>query len=230
MAVYKGNTVQGELSQGSNAFAEAYKGSQKVYTKSGGIPTFGTRLNDMCTVVGTIIDSTGQDLIYATLDMSYWLKNGNNTLLWSRETIDTGLPNYDEETYENELNSATENTNYILNTYDNNKYPLFKKLRNQATITIKNVIYYSQVPTAREAVPLIDYGAELNNIDPTYNNYRSTFPNGYWSYFYSSTENDRYQYLLCGDGEAMPSYKNPSSYSIDNVGLPIFEIPVSAFM
>lgn len=33
MTVYKGSTAQSELSQGSNTFTEAYKGSQKVYAQ-----------------------------------------------------------------------------------------------------------------------------------------------------------------------------------------------------
>lgn len=33
MTVYKGNTEQSELSRGSNAFAEGYKGSQKIYAR-----------------------------------------------------------------------------------------------------------------------------------------------------------------------------------------------------
>ena len=36
MTVYKGSVAQSELSQGSNAFAEAYKGSQKIYGKNSG--------------------------------------------------------------------------------------------------------------------------------------------------------------------------------------------------
>ena len=33
MTVYKGSAAQSELSQGSNAFTEAYKGSQKIYAQ-----------------------------------------------------------------------------------------------------------------------------------------------------------------------------------------------------
>lgn len=218
MTVYKGSTAQSELSQGSNTFAEAYKGSQKIYGKSGGIPTFGTRLNNMCTVVGTITDSTGQELVYALLDRSYRKKG-----YWSTEKIDTGLINYTTDNYMNDPNSATENTNYILTNYDNEKYPAFSLAREAGTIVLKGNIYYSQLVNMKQLIEIKNNKAELDKLDPT-SGTRLASENFCWV---SQEQNSTSTFGIVMFAGMITGgvQKQWGSYT----AMPVFEIPVSVF-
>lgn len=225
MTVYKGSAAQSELSQGSNAFAEGYKGSQKVYAKSGGIPTFGTRLNNMCTVVGTITDSVGQDLVYAVLDSSY---RTTNSYKWGTSTsLDTSLVNYTLDNWQTDPNSATENVNIILNNYDPSAFPAFNFARNAGTITIKGTPYNSQLPNLTELWEIAAHIAELDSLDPTTTKKLSSIGMGTWS---SQESSGFYGFDIYNFANNNTRRTSTGIKSIEFPVIPIFEIPVSAFM
>ena len=88
---------------------------------------FGDRIDNKATVVGTYDSNDGKTYVYAVLDAQY---RGAN-IAWSTglydSDIDTGLPNYESSASLNEQNheSATYNTDFIINNYSDHKF--FKK-------------------------------------------------------------------------------------------------------
>ena len=164
MTVYKGNAEQTELSQGNNAFAEAYKGGSQIY-KNGITPgEFGQRVENVCTVVGTRTNASGQNLAYAILDQQYRIAAG---YIWGPRGEATGLTSYTGSTYMNDPNSATDNTDYILNNFSANNYPAFKLARNAMTIKVNKKTYKSQLPTATELKEIYKYKSKIEILDPT---------------------------------------------------------------
>lgn len=175
--------------------------------------TVGQRIGNMATVVGETTNSNGESLVYAVLDQQF---RPNTSYSWGVFGVDTGLVNYSSD-YASDPNSATDNTDYILNNYDPNNYPAFRVARNAATIEIEGVTYQSQLPTAVELVEIYNHISSIESLDPTSTGSLST--RSYWSS--QEYNSDRCLYLNFTDSNTVRlNFKDDMLYII-----PIFEIP-----
>lgn len=199
-------------------------------------PTFGTRLGGKATVVGEYTDKEGHRYVFAVLDAQYRKQD----LMWYDKDVtgiwpppDTGLENYGQDIYSPMVNeSATYNTNYILNNYNPDSYPAFREARNAAIVEINGVEYKSQLPNIYELYKIWEKRNELDAFDPTL----SAYPDNSlvkWGYDGDSdldvwSSNEKTHYIagtIRSDGN-LNYYRSKNS---DLAVFPIFEIPIEVF-
>lgn len=126
---------------------------------------FGDRIDNKATVVGTFESNNGTKYAFAVLDAQY----RGTKIAWSTglyET-DTGLPNYSSAPTEQNHESATYNTDYILNNYSDKETEAFTHCRNIEPLNFNGKKYYGQLPNAYELQQIFNMKTELDALDPT---------------------------------------------------------------
>ena len=231
MTVYKGSVAQSELSQGSNAFAEAYKGGNKVFSKSDGIPEFtgqitgdfGQRLANICTVIQLRVDSNLNGFIEAVLDSNY----RTYATFGSYPSFANDDPQQSNSKYARDY-SPTETCNTLITRAGSRletTYPALYHCQSVAKIKINGIIYKGLLPQCHNQTAIIyskmDY---LDSIDTSISNLKfSDFKNQSYSWFctcskYSGGSIESISY----DGTVATCNTSDVFYVC-----PIFEIPVN---
>lgn len=188
---------------------------------------FGDRIDNKATVVGTYDSNDGKTYVYAILDAQY---RGAN-IAWSTNLginrIDTGLPNYSSVPAEQNKESATYNTNYILNDYS--AVEAFTFCRNIESLRFNDKQYSCQLPNCYELQQIYNKKSELDALDPTATT-NSTKKLSNWGFgsqyalVWSSNERDSERsWLIDSSGLGKYSNKNNDTYGV----CPIIEIPIS---
>lgn len=139
----------------------------------------------------------------------------------------SGLPKYSSSTAALDAKeSATYNTDFIINSSDNNTY--FLAARNAATIFLGGVTYSSQFPNIYEMQQIYNNKTVLNSIDTT----ASDYPNHALDYnrilyYISSTEapsgTAQYRYFINTSSGSIGSTWSTNRALV----IPVFEIPVN---
>ena len=128
---------------------------------------FGDRIDNKATVVGTYNSKDLGTVVYAVLDAQY--RGANMAWASGLYRIDTGLPNYTDDAAPTEQNkeSATYNTDYILNNYSNKATEAFTFCRDKGSLTYNGKAYNCQLPNAYELQEIFNKRTELDVLDPT---------------------------------------------------------------
>lgn len=187
---------------------------------------FGDRIDNKATVVGEYSSNDGKKYVFAVLDAQY---RGAN-IAWSTNLginrIDTGLPNYSSVPAEQNKESATYNTNYILNDYS--AVEAFTFCRNIESLRFDDKQYTCQLPNCYELQQIYNKKSELDALDPTAeaNSTKKLSNWGFGSQYalvWSSNEYDSERsWLIDSSGLGKYSNKNNDTYGV----CPIIEIPL----
>ncbi len=192
---------------------------------------FGDRIDDKATVVGTYDSNDGKTYVYAVLDAQY---RGAN-IAWStglyESDIDTGLPNYTSPASLREQNheSATYNTDFIINNYSDKKIEAFTFVRNVKPLTYNGKTYKCQLPNAYELLQIFNKKTELDALDPTAeaNSTKKLSNWGFGSnseYVLTSNECSKWRSWEMGSSGSFNDYNKGNG----NRGVcPIIEIPIN---
>ena len=179
---------------------------------------FGDRIDNKATVVGTFESSDLGTVAFAVLDAQY---RGTN-IAWSTNLginrIDTGLPNYSSVPTEQNKESATYNTNYILNNYS--AVEAFTFCRNIESLRFDDKQYNCQLPNCYELQQIYNKKSELDALDPTAeaNSTKKLSNWGFGSQYalvWSSNEYDSERsWLIDSSGLGKYSNKNNDTYGV----------------
>lgn len=188
---------------------------------------FGDRIGGMATVVGEYSSNDGKKYAFAVLDAQY---RGTN-IKWSTglNGTDTGLPNYSSAPTEQNKESATYNTDYIINNYSDKAIEAFTFCRNVGSILIGDKQLNPQLPNAYELQQIFNMKTELDALDPTAET-NSTKKLSNWGfgsnseYVLTSNECSKWQSWEMGPSG---SYNNYSKRNGNRGVCPIIEIPIS---
>lgn len=189
---------------------------------------FGDRIDNKATVVGEYSSNDGKKYAFAVLDAQY---RGVN-IAWSTELFDTntGLPNYSSAPTSQNLESATYNTDYILNNYSDKAIEAFTFCRNVGSILIGEKQLNPQLPNAYELQQIYNMKTELDALDPTAET-NSTKKLSNWgfgsnySYVWSSNECDVHGSWVLGSDD---SWGDIGEFKNSTCGVvPIIEIELS---
>ena len=192
------------------------------------IPTtlkFGDRIDNKATVVGTFESSDLGTVVVAVLDSTYY---GQHNWASGLNVTDTGLPNYateDEALAAKE--SATYNTDYILNNYSNKATEAFTYCRSIEPLNFNGKKYNCQLPNAYELKQIYNNSEKLYELDPTtstntsYNLANWDF-NGLYDIWSSNecTSDSSWEIQPVG---ALDNYSKDGPFGV----IPIIEIPLS---
>lgn len=192
---------------------------------------FGDRIDNKATVVGTYDSNDGKTYVYAVLDAQY---RGAN-IAWSTglydSDIDTGLPNYESSAPLSEQNheSATYNTDFIINNYSDKKIEAFTFVRNVEPLTHNGKTYKCQLPNAYELLQIFNKKTELDALDPTAEA-NSTKKLSNWG-FGSNSEyvltSNEFSKLNSWEMGPSGSYNSYSKRNGNRGVCPIIEIPIN---
>ena len=188
---------------------------------------FGDRIDNKATVVGTFESSDLGTVVFAVLDAQY----RGNDIQWSIYYTNI-LTNYSSVPIKQNIYSSTHNTNICMNADDGtgSNYPAFKFARNITTLNFNKETYIPQLPNAYELQSIYDKKDELDELDPTKNDYSSYALNN-WGFYgnvtgnfnngvYSSNMKDMYgAWILLNNG-------NWYSSKMEGGVIPIIEIPI----
>ena len=186
---------------------------------------FGDRIDNKATVVGTFESSDLGTVVFAVLDSTYY---GNHNWAYGLKDTDTGLPNYQTE---NDVlkakESATYNTNYIINNYDN--VGAFSLCRSIEPVIFNNKSYKCQLPNAYELQQIYNNRTKLYELDPTASS-NTSFNLSKWE---TGTGFDLCSWASneSSETEAWQRRQNDwSPYSKDDTRcvIPIIEIPINS--
>ena len=126
------------------------------------------RVDNKATVAGFWTGGGGQRYAVCVVDAAYRVSRQ----LWSNQAVDTELPNYTSESAALAAGeSATYNTNVILNTYIPSNYPAFNAARNACTVMINDKTLKSCLPNAAELQMIWNDKATLDTYDTTLTEY-----------------------------------------------------------
>lgn len=184
---------------------------------------FGQRIGGIATVVGQYNSNDGKKYMFALLDSTYYTKTALANGLYG---TDTGLPNYSSAPTSQNLESATYNTDYILNNYSGN-LEAFQHCRNAGNLTFNGQLYQFQLPNAYEVQQIYENRAKLYELDPTTSS-NTSYNLANWnfngsSYLWSSNEHGlNSSWELDSNG----SWSNDAKRFISGV-VPILEIELS---
>lgn len=185
---------------------------------------FGDRIDNKATVVGTYNSKDLGTVVYAVLDAQY---RGAN-IAWASGLfgIDTGLPNYSVVPEEQNHESATYNTDYIINNYSDKATEAFTFCRNIEPLTYNGNSYNCQLPNGNELLEILNKKAELDTLDPTAET-NSTNKLSNWGfgcdYVWWSNEDCSYNALGL---HPIGSWETPLKNSAKGGVCPIIEIPI----
>ena len=113
---------------------------------------FGQRIGGIATVVGQYNSNDGKKYMFALLDSTYYTKTAWASGLYK---IGVGLPDYLSAPTSQNLESATYNTDYILNNYSGN-LEAFQYCRNAGNLTFNGQLYQFQLPNTYEVQQIFD--------------------------------------------------------------------------
>lgn len=188
---------------------------------------FWDRIDNKATVVGTYNSNDGKKYAFAVLDAQY----RGADIAWSTELeeIDTSLPNYSSSPTEQNKESATYNTDHIINNYTDKAIEAFTFCRNAGNLIFNGKVYQFQLPNLYELQQIYNNRTDLEALDPTAGaNTDKTLSN--WSfgsinnYVWSSNENDiESAWGLDEYGDGIYDYKSASEGGV----CPIVEIEIS---
>lgn len=195
---------------------------------------FGDRIDNKATVVGTFESRDLGTVVYAVVDAHY---RGTN-IAWSSglKGVNTGVPAYgSSDDVLNAKESATYNTNMIVQNHNDEKIEAFRHVRGIGNLTFNNKVYLFQLPNAYELQQIYDNREKLDALDPTVTansnkNLSNWGAGNSWSAIWSSNE-------AFMDGEAT---RDACAWVLDSTGsfyncakdadivgvIPIIEIPV----
>ena len=126
---------------------------------------FGDRIDNKATIVGTFESNDGKKYAFAVLDSAYY---GQHNWASGLNGTDTGLPNYateDEVLVAKE--SATYNTDYILNNYSDKETEAFAYCRSIEPLNFNGKKYNCRLPNAYELKQIYNNSEKLYELDPT---------------------------------------------------------------
>ena len=126
---------------------------------------FGDRIDNKATVVGTYDSNDGKKYAFAVLDAQY----RGTDIKWSTDLyqINTGLPEYSSAPTSQNLESATYNTDYIINNYSDKAIEAFTFVRSITPVNFNDKQYDCQLPNAYELQQIFNMKTELDALDPT---------------------------------------------------------------
>ncbi len=185
---------------------------------------FGDRIDNKATVVGTFESNDGKKYVFAVLDSSYY---GKTRYASGLKGIDTGLPNY--TTAEEVLvakESATYNTDYILNKYKDKATEAFTHCKSIEPLNFNGKKYNCQLPNAYELKQIYNNSEKLYELDPTTStntsyNLANWIFNGIHIVWSSNEQNSDNAWTLLSVGAGYEYAKNQTFGFI-----PIIEIPL----
>ena len=186
---------------------------------------FGDRIDNKATVVGTYNSKDLGTVVYAVLDAQY----RGADIAWASGLfgIDTGLPNYSVVPEEQNHESATYNTDYIINNYSDKATEAFTFCRNIEPLTYNGNSYNCQLPNGNELLEICNKKAELDTLDPTAET-NSTNKLSNWGfgcdYVWWSNEDGSYNALGL---HPIGSWETPLKNSAKGGVCPIIEIPIN---
>lgn len=188
---------------------------------------FGDRIDNKATVVGTFESRDLGTVVYAVMDAQY----RGTKIAWSTGLYgtDTSLPNYaTEDEVLAAKESATYNTDYILNNYSDKETEAFTHCRNIEPLNFNGKKYYGQLPNAYELLQIYNNRNALDTLDSTIEANEDKklsnweFASRYACVRSSNEYNSNNSWTLNSDGSW--SARNKST----KVGVvPIIEIPLS---
>ena len=184
---------------------------------------FGQRIGGIATVVGEYNSNDGKKYMFALLDSTYYTQTTWASGLFG---TDTGLPNYSSTPTSQNKESATYNTDYILNNYSGN-LEAFQHCRNAGNLTFNGQLYQFQLPNAYEVQQIFDNRTKLYELDPTTST-NTSYNLANWSfdrspYFWSSNEfNSENVWALKSNGSWESAARNFGTFGV----CPIIEIPL----
>ena len=187
---------------------------------------FGDRIDNKATVAGEYSSNDGKKYAFAVLDAYY----RGTDIAWSTGLygIDSGLPNYSSAPTEQNKESATYNTDYILNNYSDKNIESFSFCRNVGNLTFNDKTYNCQLPNAYELQQIFNMKTELDELDPTAETNSTKklsnwgFGSEYTSVWSSNESNSGFSWGLDSGG----SWGNVVKRTAFGV-VPIIEIPIS---
>ena len=205
------------------------KNNKKIDTPTADPATlkFGDRIDNKATVVGQYSSNDGKKYAFAVLDAYY----RGTDIAWSTGLygIDSGLPNYSSAPTEQNKESATYNTDYILNNYSDKNIESFSFCRNVGNLTFNDKTYNCQLPNAYELQQIFNMKTELDALDPTAEA-NSTKKLSNWGFgsqytwvWSSNAYNDNTTWFLKSDGSWDVNPKDAADTGV----VPIIEIPIS---
>lgn len=213
------------------------KDSYENYRYLGEIPytspstlKFGDRIDNKATVI-----STFRNHVYAVLDARY-----RSMLPWATGLayVESGLPIYHSSEYVlSALETATQNTSYIINKHKNKQIESFTYCRSiEDRVVFNNTAYNCQLPNAYEVQEIYNNRAKLDvldvslaaNTDKGLSDWK--FGGGY-GWVWSSNEGSE-QSDMVGTTWALDSYGSWYGFHREssNIGcvVPIIEIPINS--
>ena len=185
---------------------------------------FGQRIGGIATVVGQYNSNDGKKYMFALLDSTYYTKTA-----WATDLAysDTGLPNYESSPIYQNKESATYNTDYILNRYASNlKREAFQHCRNAGNLTFNGQLYQFQLPNAYEVQQIYENRAKLYELDPTTST-NTSYNLANWNFngtydLWSSNECTSYNSWRLDSNGSWGNYSKSAAYGV----VPIIEIPL----
>ena len=174
--------------------------------------------NEIGTVSGFFTDANNVEYAIVCLDAQYRLDSGQ----WSSSTgVVTNLPYYQNPTVWSSTETATFNTQKILDWCDTNSYTssACSHCRSKS-FTIDDTLYYGQLPNIVELVDIFRRRIAINSADTSASSYSSLIiptENSCWS---STQAFDYISFIIASAGEATVFYKDTDCFVI-----PVLEIP-----
>lgn len=191
-------------------------------TDPNGVYALGDRIANMATFVcyfNSTNPDTNTDQKYAVfvLDAKY----RNNSLAWSNNLVSTGLPSYSNESaLFAAKESATYNTDFILNKFTPSDYPAFNWCAN---IILSSLNISAKLPNGYEVQQIVTNMSTLDSLDPTASSYSSLTLANIGSKWTSNSISDRYAVAVAGVDTWV--FNTPKTYTPCSA-VPVFEIPV----
>lgn len=184
---------------------------------------FGQRIGGIATVVGEYNSNDGKKYMFAVLDSTYYTKTTWASGLFG---TDTDLPNYLSAPTSQNKESATYNTDYILNNYSGN-LEAFQHCRNAGNLTFNGQLYQFQLPNIDEVQRIYDNRAKLYELDPTTSS-NTSYNLANWnfngtSYLWTSNEYDSYNSWELDPNGSWDYNSKSNTYGV----VPIIEIELS---
>ena len=186
---------------------------------------FGDRIDNKATVVGTFESSDLSTVVFAVLDSTYY---GRHNWASGLNVTDTGLPNYaTEDEVLAVKESATYNTDYILNNYSNKATEAFTYCRSIEPLNFNGKKYNCQLPNAYELNEIYNNCEKLYELDPTTST-NTSYNLANWNF---NGLNDIWSSNECNSGSSWELMSVGAWYNYDKdmpLGvIPIIEIPLS---
>lgn len=174
--------------------------------------------NEIGTVSGFFTDANNVEYAVVCLDAQYRLDSGQ----WSSSTgVVTNLPYYQNQTVWSSTETATFNTQKILDWCDTNSYTssACSHCRSKS-FTIDDTLYYGQLPNIVELVDIFRRRIGINLADTSASSYSSLIIPTMTRCWSSTQAFDYICFTIYESGDVQAYYKDDYSFVI-----PVLEIP-----